>query len=149
MITNEKKKEKKGKKPKKKTKKKKKKKKKNLNRGSSLMVCWLRLLRFHPWGLCSIPGLGTETPHQAIADHSQKKQTKKQPKNLKRSSHCGAMGLMASQDTSSVPGPAQGVKDPALPQLRLRLQVRLRFDPWPRNSTLPRSGQKRKKIKKI
>ena len=33
-----------------------------------------------------------------------------------------------------IPGPAQWVKDPALPQLWLRLRPRLQFDPWPGRS---------------
>ena len=31
------------------------------------------------------------------------------------------------------PGPVKWVKDPELPQLWHRSQLRLRFDPWPRN----------------
>lgn len=38
----------------------------------------------------------------------------------------GGMGLM--------PGPIQWVKDSALPQLQLRSQLRLQYDPWPRSS---------------
>ena len=33
----------------------------------------------------------------------------------------------------SIPGPAQWVKDPVLPALWQRLQLQLRFSPWPRN----------------
>ena len=37
-------------------------------------------------------------------------------------------------DVVSIPGLARWVKDPALQQLRLRLQLRLGSDPWPGNS---------------
>ena len=49
-------------------------------------------------------------------------------------SPCGTKGLVASWehwDAGLIPGPAQCVKDPVLPQLQLRLQSWLRSDPWP------------------
>ena len=42
-----------------------------------------------------------------------------------------------------VRSPAPWAEDPALPQLRLRLQLRLRSDPWPRTH-MPRGGRKKK-----
>ena len=39
-------------------------------------------------------------------------------------------------DPRWIPGPAQWVKGPALPQLRCRLHWQLRSDPWPGNSVL-------------
>ena len=47
------------------------------------------------------------------------------------SSCCGTMGLLVSPkhwNTGSIPRPAQWVKDPAMPQLQLRLQLQLRSD---------------------
>ena len=47
-----------------------------------------------------------------------------------------------------MPGPAQGVKDPAVPQLWRRSQLQLRSDPWPRSSGCHRVAKKGKKGKK-
>ena len=53
-----------------------------------------------------------------------------------RSSCCGVTGLQclgsAGMHVRSPPSQTQWVKDPALPQLQLRSQLRLRSDPWPR-----------------
>ena len=75
--------------------------------------------------------------------------------NFKRdiccSPHCGAMRLLVSWerwDTGSIPSPAQRVKDLALPQLSLRLQLWLRFNPWLKNSMCHGSAKKGKKKKK-
>ena len=57
--------------------------------------------------------------------------------------HLGSAGT----DTGSILDPAQRVKDPALPQLWLRLQLRLRSDPWPGNSICcgaAKNGKKKK-----
>ena len=45
-------------------------------------------------------------------------------------------------DAGLVPGLAQWAADPALPQLRLRSQVWLGSDPWPRNSICCRAAKK-------
>lgn len=49
---------------------------------------------------------------------------------------------------SSIPSPAQWVKDPALTQLWHRLQMRLRFGPWPCNFHMPQVQVKKEKEKK-
>ena len=57
--------------------------------------------------------------------------------------HLGSAGT----DTGSILDPAQRVKDPVLPQLWLRLQLRLRSDPWPGNSICcgaAKNGKKKK-----
>ena len=64
------------------------------------------------------------------------------------SSHCGATELVAlleHWDTGWTPGPAQWVKDLALPQLPLRLQLQLGSDPWPGNSMYHRAAKKEQK----
>jgi len=61
------------------------------------------------------------------------------------------MGLAVSLkhwDADSIPSLAQRVKDPALPQLQYRLQLRLRSHPWPRNSICFRAEKNEKKKKK-
>ena len=63
-----------------------------------------------------------------------------------RSSHCGVMGLAASQEhwhAGLIPGLAQCLKDLVWPQLQLRWQPQLRSDPCPGN--MPQGVQKRKK----
>ena len=46
----------------------------------------------------------------------------------------GISRSMQSQDEGSIPGPRSELKDLALLQLQHRLQLRLRSDPWCRNS---------------
>ena len=48
-----------------------------------------------------------------------------------------------------ISGGAQWVKDLALPQLPCRLQLRLRFDPWPENFHIPWVSLKKKGKKKM
>ena len=57
--------------------------------------------------------------------------------------HLGNLHLHAGL----IPSPAQGVKDPALPQLWLRLQLQLGSDPWARNSIWFGAARKEKKKK--
>ena len=64
------------------------------------------------------------------------------------------MGSVASWEHRDVgsgprPGPAQWVKDLALPQLRLRSQLQLGSDPWPRNSICCEAAKKGKKKKGV
>ena len=49
--------------------------------------------------------------------------------------------------TGSIPSPAQWVKDPVLPQLWLRSQLWLRYDPWPGNFIYYRVSKNREKNK--
>ena len=72
-------------------------------------------------------------------------------KNLIWSSPCGTVGSVASLqcwDTMSIPGPAQWVRDPALPQLWHRSQLWLTSDPWPGNSICHGAAKKGKKAGK-
>ena len=64
------------------------------------------------------------------------------------SSRCDEMGSAASWqcwDTGSNPRLARLVKNLALPQLQLRLQLLLGSDPWPRNSICHGVAGKKKK----
>ena len=73
-------------------------------------------------------------------------------KNLSKawSSRCGTVGSEASwehRDTCSIPGPPQWVKDPVLPQLRLRGQLGLGSDTWLGKSICCGAAKKKKKKK--
>ena len=59
--------------------------------------------------------------------------------HIPKSFCCGTTGVVAVVSwehwvTSSIPGPAQCVKDPALPELQLMLALWLGSDPWPESS---------------
>lgn len=70
-------------------------------------------------------------------------------KNQKHSSSlCGTPRSAASLESwhaGSMPGPTQGVKDPALPQLHSRSQLQPESDPWSRNSLCCRCSHYKKK----
>ena len=51
-------------------------------------------------------------------------------------------------DEGLIPSPAQWVRDPALLQVQLRLQLWLRSDPWPRGTPYAVGWPKQKKKKK-
>ena len=65
-----------------------------------------------------------------------------------RSSHCDAMGCATSWelwDAGSIPSLVQWVKGPGLPQLWLRLQLWLGYDPWPWSATYHGAAKREKK----
>ena len=65
------------------------------------------------------------------------------------SPHCGATASAGSQehwDTVLIPGPAQWVKDLALPQLWLRSRLWPGSDPWPGNSICLGEAKKKKNV---
>ena len=58
----------------------------------------------------------------------------------------GSVTSLEHSDADSSPGQEQWVKDPVLLQLQLRLQLCLRSDPWPGNSTCHRTAKRGKKM---
>ena len=65
--------------------------------------------------------------------------------------HCDIMGSAASWEhwnEGLIPGPAQWVRDLALPQLWLGLQLWLESDPWPGKFICPRVAKKENKKEK-
>ena len=63
---------------------------------------------------------------------------------------CGTTGSVASWErwvTGLILSPAQWIKDSALPQLCLKLQLGLGSDPWPRNSKCLQAAKNEKKIR--
>ena len=57
--------------------------------------------------------------------------------------HNGISSILGALGCRFIPHPTQWIKDPA--HLRLRSQLWLRCDPWPRNSICPRGKKKKKK----
>ena len=87
-------------------------------------------------GSDSVPGSGTSICLKCS-------QKMKKPKIRCWSPHCGKTGSAESledQDTDSIPGPAQYVKELVL----LQLELQLRSDPWPRNSICHGTTKKEK-----
>ena len=71
-------------------------------------------------------------------------------KRKTRSSHCSTVELVLSLeqwDVGSIPGPAQWIKDLALPQLWCRSQLWLGSDPWLQKSICHRVAKKEKQKK--
>ena len=54
-----------------------------------------------------------------------------------RAWHCLCNGSGHCQGEGAIPSPTQWVKDPVLPKLWHRSQLRLRFIPWPGNFHMP------------
>ena len=74
-------------------------------------------------------------PHRIL----KRKKKKKRERERERSSCWGTRvdDLACLCGASLMPGPAQGVKDPALLQLWCRSKLQLRFNPLPRNCPMP------------
>ena len=114
--------------------------------GIAPATSWFLVGFTNHWAMTGTPSL-LFSKGKKTKQNKTKKQKQKQELLLWCNGIGGILGALG-HGGDSIPSPAQWVMDPALPQLWLRLQMRLGSDPWPWNSTCHGAAKEKERKEK-